>query len=165
MTVFFEIAVIVLGIVLALFLWALHKSLYTIYQAQRHDSQQALEFMQHEIMILWTALSSEQEARFKRRAEYGLGALFVHDEEISTYIGPHRRRYQTLKEEYEQRRDRWCDYKDSAEKTQKEKELEELRLEVRSMSASLTPEEKLTWDKISDERWRQSLEGLKAKPK
>lgn len=155
----------VIGIALVLGVWALYVRVGVISDAQMLQSEQALEKFKHELSLVWVAISSNPIERAERREKFGFAALYIFDELISDYFGPHRRHYEKSKEQLKNLDSRTWDYTDVAERDRKAKQREELRLEVGALSANLTAEQKAVWDKLFEERINKSLEPYLGKQK
>lgn len=150
----------VIGVAIVLGVWAIYLRLGVLFEILMRESKANSEWLKQELAILWIAVSSDPDDRAKRRKEFGLGPLYLFDEEMKSYLWPHRERYQHLAEELKQLESRTWDYKDAADRELKTKQREELRLEVLVRRASANPEQKAAWDKLQEDSMRQGLDGL-----
>jgi hypothetical protein len=121
-----------------------------LFKAWVQNSNSKSDWLKQELAILWIAISSDPEDRAKRRKEFGFGPLYVSDEKLKNYIFLHRERYLYLAEELRHLESRTWDYVDAADREQKTKQREELRLDVLVSGASATSEQKAAWDKLQE---------------
>jgi hypothetical protein len=155
----------VVGVALVLGVWAVYVRLGLLFEFWAKKSEENLKSLKHELDILWVAISSEPDDRATRRKDFGLGPLYLFDEEITSYIEPRRERHQHLVEELKHLESRSWDYTDAADREAKKKKLEELRLEVLVGNASANSEQQTAWDRIQEERLEQSYPRKAKEPK
>lgn len=142
---------VVIGVVLVVGVWALYVRLGMLFEVLARQTKASQESLKQELAVLWVAVSSDPETRAQRRKEYGLGPLYISDEEDTRYIWPKRTYYQGLKEEQAQLRSKsW--YKDAEDRERIAKRRRDLQIEVLVRSASASPEQKAIWDKMEKER-------------
>ena len=68
------------------------------------DLNVLMEILKQELALVRLAASSGPGTRAKKRQEFGLGPLYVFDEEVRKRIFEHREHYQKAKRETEQPR-------------------------------------------------------------
>lgn len=149
MTMFFA----VIGVALVVGLWAIYARLGLLADLRTVESQKNIEMLtaiKMELTVVWVALSESSEKRGARREEYGLGPLHNFDMVLASYCEPFWDRYKGVQEELEKLDSR--NYTDAGDRERKKKQIEELRLQLRSLDGSATPEQKVEWDKVCEER-------------
>jgi hypothetical protein len=153
----------IIGVAMLLGVWALYVRVGLLFETFLQEVRAERELLKQELSILWVAVSSDPEARAERRKEYGLGPLYIFDEELTACLWPHRKRYQHLKDELKRLESRSWDYEDVEDREHKRKQTEDLRLEVLVESANANAEQKAAWDKRERERWDEELQRLAGK--
>ncbi len=151
----------VIGVAVVLGVWATYFRLGILLEIWMREYKANSEWLKQELAILWIAISSDPDDRAKRRKEFGLGPLYLNDEELKNHIWPHREYYQRLAVELKQLESRTWDYEDTADRERKDKQREELRLDVLVNRASANPQQKAAWDKLQEERVERGLQGLR----
>jgi hypothetical protein len=141
-------------------LWAIFVRLGDLHNLQRTDARTLFESLQHELTILWCAITADPEELAEQRKTFGYGPLFSWHEELAKYTPWQRKKFQQLKEH--------LTFLESThwppeEQAKKKIEIEETRLELRMSDASATAEEREKWHKIQSARLDEELAKRKRK--
>jgi hypothetical protein len=147
MTTFFEVSMLLIGVVIVVLLWAIFVRLADLHNLERADAQAFFESLQHELTILWCAITADPEHLAEQRKIFGYGPLFSWHEELARYTPWQRKKYQQLKEHLDKLESTYWPLEERAKKAI---EIEEARLELRMSDASATLEERERWEKIQD---------------
>ena len=146
---FFEVAMLLIGVAIVGLLWAIFVRLGDLHNLQRADAKALFVSLQHELTILWCAITADPERLAAQRKHFGYGPLFSWHEELARYTPWQREKYQQLKERLAHLESTYWPPGDQAKK---KIEIEEARLELRMSDASATMEEREQWEKIQDVR-------------
>lgn len=159
MTTFFEVVMILVGIAIVVLLSAILIKLGSLHDQQRSEAKILFESLQHELTILWCAITADPERLAEQRKIFGYGPLFSWHEELAKYTPWQRKKYAELAARLHSLESK---YSPPEERAKKEAEIEEARLELRMADASATEEERAKWDKIEEGRLDKWLEGRRA---
>lgn len=159
MTTLFEVVMILVGIAIVVLLSAILIKVGSLHNQQRFDSKVLFESLQHELTILWCAITADPERLAEQRKIFGYGPLFSWHEQLAKYTPWQRKKYAELAARLHSLE---STYRPPEERAKKEAEIEEARLELRMADASATEEERAKWDKIEEGRLDKWLEGRRA---
>jgi len=149
MKLWFEVAMLLVGTAVVGLLRAIFVRLGDLHELRRADARALFESLQHELAILWCAITADPETLAEQRKTFGYGPLFSWHEQLAKYTPWQRKTFQQLEEHLTfLESTHWP----AEEQAKRKIEIEEARLELRMSDASATEEERQKWDQIRTAR-------------